>query len=258
MTDANTLYQESGNGLYVVKFARAYRGHVDIVSGWSASDSFKMTFGSNYKNLSQAIGDLVGKIPGARGMAGMGSATNNLLSLAGINITNQFLTAQAWSGTNPPEFSINVNFIAYNDSYKDVVVPVTHLLRLTLPEELSPVLVSVPGPTVLGQAVNRLSSLIGTKIDLPGTVTGELANAGEVVGFQFGKWFRLSPIVIRSVAIDSAVQYDKDGNPIRMMATIAFAPFFTPYKNNFPLETDTRPMAKASGTLNVRFGNSRR
>ena len=146
----NELYQESGNGLYIVKIVRHAHGKTEIVNGWASKEDFVMGFSSEFSGIS--FGNKLDT---------WAKRFNGFMSSTGVQFNNQFMTAKLYQGTASPDFQINMTFFAYKDSYKDVIVPTTQLLRLVLPEQINSFMVAVPGPTAVGQFTNMIAPLVG-------------------------------------------------------------------------------------------------
>lgn len=87
--------------------------------------------------------------PFAQGLNGATGAIGTALKMVGINLTSQALTAQVWQGSEPFEFVIPVILQAESDTQRDVLDPMTNLLRLTMPRSAgSGSLLKAPGPSV--------------------------------------------------------------------------------------------------------------
>ena len=244
----NDLYQEAGNGLYVVKLVRFARGKTEIVNGWASKEDFNITLQSTYAGVS--MGNWIDSK-----VAGM----NGLLAATGVQFNSQFMTARLYQNTPPPNFQITLNFVAYKDSYKDVIVPTTQLMRLLLPEQINSFMIAVPGPTAVGQFVNMMAPIIGKNIlgNDKDTVdrVNKASETGEVMSFSIGKWLRIAPVIISKASVNIPPQYDKNGNPIRATVSLEILPFYTPYKNQLPLPGDSAQMYDSKVPMVFQYGS---
>ena len=138
----------------------------------------------------------------------------SLKSLTGgkINIPegNKFLGFQQWSGTEPLSFSLAVGVYMETDAYTDVVVPVTALMRMTVPSIQQGASgqfgnYSAPGPSAA-------DVLLGKKRNL--------------ISVQIGSMF-LSPIVITGIDVNFSQETDTFDHPIFANLRIALKTLYT-------------------------------
>ena len=84
----------------------------------------------------------------ASGPDALNSFTGNLL--LGATLFSQYLTAQAWTGSDPLQLVLPLHFFAVKDSTDEVIRPIRNLMRMALPRKTGNKLLGLipPGPRV--------------------------------------------------------------------------------------------------------------
>jgi hypothetical protein len=80
----------------------------------------------------------------------------------GARPTNQYLTAQIWSGSSPLRFSLPLRFVARRDAVTEVIEPIKTLMKAALPLANGGAgLLIPPGPSITGKVVSAVGTLGG-------------------------------------------------------------------------------------------------
>lgn len=153
-------------------------------------------------------------------------ALGNLMRLNGYNMMTKEMSLQVWQGSSPMTFSLPLEFVAENDPYTEVTLPIANLYKLTVPRTVgdSGGFLRAPGPTI---DVN----FSGLKDAAGDILAGDISKAISVrdnIKLELGKHLVFKQVVIPSVSQSYNVQYAKGGQPIRATVTINFITLFTP------------------------------
>ena len=185
------------------------------------------------------------------GVALLGAGASFLRTIFGQTGIFKAATAQVWHGTAPMEFQLNLQWDAYDDPMKDVILPVKTLLELASPYTVNPA--TMPGGFItngIRQAIGAIATFIGvgnlppSLFDLlhaPGpslvdvvtaanngsarTTTPGLLNVDGAITLAIGRSILLPSVVILDVQLEQPSRFTAEGLPISMTATVSFRMF---------------------------------
>lgn len=122
---------------------------------------------------------------------------------------------QTWEGTEPPEVTIQLKFIAYTDAYKEVNKPIMLLMQMASPELLN----TLPLDVDFDSSKVNLTSFS----DFDTGISAETGRIPMVAMFDFGRKKTL-PMRISSVSYDLNAPKTKNGLFAYCTVTITAAP----------------------------------
>jgi hypothetical protein len=225
-------------------------GKTTIITGHTP-DKIKLQFGSSYESLV------------SKSLSKAAKAINQLSAPTGHVAGGQIYTAKLWSGSKQAPISFNMIFDAETDPYKDVVLPVTQLIRMLLPEDMGSGGTKIPGPRVLdrfikagqqagdnGGVLSAFTKWIGDH--LSSETTDKLA--GDETSIHFGPNYHIDPVLIKDLSIEVPTRFDGNGLPIRMEVSLTIEPYYDLYKNNLPFTSDDGDRIASENTVPLTYG----
>jgi hypothetical protein len=166
---------------------------LNISSQWAAP----------FENL---LADFGSKLEGGGSKAGRIAAAASLATKAtGIQVRPKFLTAQIWQSSTPMTLTIPFTFVAINSATNDVYLKVRNLMKLAAPSQDNDLMISAPGPTIVGEAIGG-----GRKIQL-----------------RIGRYMLLEPCVINNVQAQFDNVIGEEGIPLRAKVNVEISSFYT-------------------------------
>jgi len=206
------------------------------------------------------------KAPWAAGLAGDGNVADLLAVTMGTRLLAQVQTIQVWQGGGEVEFSLPIEFRAWSDVDKDVMIPLQILSSLAVPSvDPSSGWLRSPGPILDKDAVEKISSgvvstILDTATKVQNAATKAMANGGKVLAgataggveaassagkalyaskaaieqllknkieIRIGDWFRLKNVIITNVShVLRPQQPGPRGGIMSATATVSFRPMF--------------------------------
>ena len=208
------------------------------------------------------------KAPWGAGLAGDGMVSDLLAVTMGTRLLAQVQTLQVWQGSgNDVDFTITLEFRAWSDVDRDVMIPLQNLSAMAVPSvDPNTGWLRSPGPILdadavrqIGQgAVSVVSSLIDSAesaakkaltdgqgyfkagvstAEAVGTAAGQKLKAAKTelerllknkIEVRIGDWFRMSNVVITNVQHTMKPQQPgPNGGLMAATATVTFRPMFT-------------------------------
>jgi hypothetical protein len=142
-------------------------------------------------------------------------------ALRGSRPTNQYLTAQIWSGSSPLRFALPLHFVARRDSISEVINPIKILLKAALPVATGGLGSSLipPGPSISSIAGDALSSIVGQV---------RSGGFGDEITVYIGSYLRLPQTFIEAVDVSFKGKLDVNGYPMEASATVRFCTLYAP------------------------------
>jgi hypothetical protein len=195
-------------------------------------------------------------------LMGINSMLNPIMMAVGgsqVSLESLWQTSASWQGSQKPEFTIDLLFVATN-RHLDPRVPVYHLLRGTFPSgELDQSNAAVKGYTsiingitdiaanIVGVIGDGLDSVFGGKGNTGTTISNQIKSSkstslGQIAPYGFGldmykpkdnttctlsvgRWFRAPELVINSVNPMFSKEVTKDGFPLYARCSVTLAPY---------------------------------
>ena len=119
----------------------------------SLPQEFQLDIGATYEEaMSQWLASL-----------GPVSELASKAKFSGVQLTTQAMTAQMWQGTTDMSFSLPLVFQAETDDHTDVVLPISQLYSLVLPDDLNGTgLLQSPGPRLNEKQMLKAVGSVGT------------------------------------------------------------------------------------------------
>ena len=170
---------------------------------------------SNGDNRSMGIAGLT-----QQGQLGEIFKTDALNFLKGKTLITKAQSTQVWAGDSPMEVSIEVEFFAFRDAYKEVELPILKLMKMKSPELHGNI-----GDTLRSITASKKSASDGVK----GAVTNAVSTLGDVpnaididfMGRNYRGAYRLESISVSS----DELRLDKNGNRIQATVSLQFGSF---------------------------------
>ena len=120
-----------------------------------------------------------------------------------------YSTRRVWKGSDPLSLTLDINFYAVNDAYKEVLSPCMRLERLALPsyDGLVPFL-QPPGPNPFSFNVQS------------GQATG-----GDIIEIYVGTLLYFGSVIVKRCTVTFDNKYDVNGYPLKASVQIDFETF---------------------------------
>jgi hypothetical protein len=119
--------------------------------------------------------------------------------------TNQYLTAQIWSGSSPLRIALPLHFVARRNAVREVINPIQTLLKAALPRKFGAG-ISAPGPMISSNGTKR----------------------GDPISLYIGSYFAISNLFIESIDPIFKGKLDVEGNPMEAQVTIRLSTLYSP------------------------------
>lgn len=177
---------------------------------------------------------------------GAGALGDAIQVLTNRKLVNQTMTMQVWQGTSPVRFNLRFHFVAYNNTYNDVVGPVQALYRLVTPSRGAGGILVPPGPDVQwlqgyaaqiesggAAALAQLSSAVrgntGSGQSGSNSTTGTAAKVVNTalgkITIYIGKFLTFDNVVVENVDAEFDTMFDASGLPISAKVDVSFKTF---------------------------------
>lgn len=155
------------------------------------------------------------------------------LRLLGYNMQSQDMTLQVWQGSAPIDFSIPFIFIAHNDAYREITLPIAALHALVMPTALGGAggVFKSPGPTVKfkKESVESISAAATSFKNLArGAVFHSFLSITGKTSVMIGNHLYFPNVIITGVTSNFETKFTKAGQPIMGSVNVAFRTLFTP------------------------------
>ena len=126
------------------------------------------------------------------------------------SLATKYMSRRIWTGTNPLDFTLNLQFRAIKDADLEVVRPCQELQRMALPymgdSRLDGLFLHPPGPSPYKEASENF----------------KFFNEGEITYVAIGNLLLMKRVVIKDVTIEFLPQFTKEGKPIAANAAVHF------------------------------------
>ena len=191
---------------------------LDLQSQWEAP--FDSTFGDVAGGLGTGAGALLGN-------AALGQQAGQLAGKA-TGITRAVIgSAKTWSGNTEIDLQLPVKIQAYDDTTKEIMEPMKHILKAVTPHLNKAGILIPPGPSI----VNFDTSTFGAGNEKE-WASAMMAGFGKKAFYvQIGTWFKMFPAIVEGVSVqfDGLVE-DGTGHPLFMEITFRVKSYLTPTK----------------------------
>jgi hypothetical protein len=145
---------------------------------------------------------------------GIAQKGQDLVALTGLSANIKALTTKIWRHSEPLTFDFKLEFDAKDDVMKDVLTPVTNLIKMAAPSRgsgaLGDFILVAPGPSLA-------DGLLGMN---------------RRISLRIGKMLFLDSVIINSLDINMPSAFDAQGNPISMDCDISLETWYTPDKDD--------------------------
>jgi hypothetical protein len=143
--------------------------------------------------------------------------------ISGRSIVSRYASRRIWTGGGTLNFVLNLKFEVQDNASLEVVQPLKELQRMSLPYSGSNMANSTAGT---GGPVDKIITLLKESFLYPPGPSpfGDLAaiGAGETITIKFGKFMKISPVVIKSIGIDVPLKFMKGGSPTGAIVSVTF------------------------------------
>lgn len=145
---------------------------------------------------------------------GIAQQAQNAAAITGLSANIKALTTKIWRHSEPLTFDFKLEFDAKDDCMKDVVTPITKLIKMAAPSRgtgaLGDFMLIAPGPSLA-------DGLLGLN---------------RRISLRIGKMLFIDSVIINSLDINMPSAFDAAGNPIAMDCEISLETWYTPDKDD--------------------------
>lgn len=165
-------------------------------------DNYTLDLGTTWNNpFDQPLSQFVG------GNEALNQASTAVKGVTGQTSQMKWLSVAVWGQGSVLTVTIPFKFVAFEDSKKEVLLPIRRIMELVCPSEETGGRLIAPGP--------RISATNWRNPD------------GDVITLRIGTHFVMSPCIIENVAQSLDTQYDENGVPISAAVDVTFKSYFT-------------------------------